>query len=298
MYIYLNSPTYMQAGVFLAFLVTVSMFIAYDCIVERRNRKARVDEARTRAIVNSLFPKNVRDRIYAEAERKAQEEDGVKKRNSVFPKQHQKARLKNYLNDDAGDRNKNNIGGAPIADLFPEATVLFSDIAGFTAWSSEREPSQVFLLLESMFGIMDLAASKLNVFKVETIGDAFVAATGLPEAQPDHAVRMARFAHTSLLQVKELVQDLQSTLGPGTEELALRFGLHSGPVTAGVLRGEKARFQLFGEVLDFAEHLESTGIPNRIHISKETAKLLQEAGKSHWTELRKGYKVSVISYQT
>jgi hypothetical protein len=175
----------MQAGVFLAFLATVATFIFYDCLIERRNRKARLEEARTRAIVDSLFPKNVRDRIYADAERQAKDEAAAGKKKlhlSVFPKQHQKARLKSYLNEDENEKlhSNNPNGGAPIADLFPDATVLFSDIAGFTAWSSEREPSQVFLLLESMFGIMDAAASKLRVFKVETIGDAYVAATGLP----------------------------------------------------------------------------------------------------------------------
>jgi len=69
----------------------------------------------------------------------------------------------------------------------------------------------------------------------------YVAATGLPEPQADHAVIMARFAKTCLLRVNNLTKMLETQLGPGTGELAMRFGIHSGSVTAGVLRGQKAR---------------------------------------------------------
>jgi class 3 adenylate cyclase len=70
--------------------------------------------------------------------------------------------------------------GRPIADLFPHATVLFGDIAGFTAWSSTREPPQVFILLESLYALFDSLAIKRKVFKVETIGDCYMAVVGLP----------------------------------------------------------------------------------------------------------------------
>ena len=68
--------------------------------------------------------------------------------------------------------------------------------------------------------------------------------------------------------------------------VARRFGLHSGPVTAGVLRGEKGRFQLFGDTVNTAARMESTGSPNRIHLSQEVVDLLLEAGKSHWVSIR------------
>lgn len=74
--------------------------------------------------------------------------------------------------------------------------------------------------------------------------------TGLPEPRKDHAVAMARFARDCLARMKVLVVKLELLLGPGTADLSMRFGLHSGPVTAGVLRGEKSRFQLFGDTGD------------------------------------------------
>jgi hypothetical protein len=87
-------------------------------------------------------------------------------------------------------------------------------------------------------------------------------------------------------KMKELVRELEVTLGPDTGDLANRFGLHSGPCTAGVLRGERARFQLFGDTVNTAARMESTGLRNKIHISQETADLLQEAGKGHWVQER------------
>ena len=119
-----------------------------------------------------------------------------------------------------------------------------TDICGFTAWSSEREPHEVFTLLEFVYNSFDKIARRLNVFKVETIGDCYVAVVGLPEPADDHALIMARFARACMSTMTEVVHTLELTLGPGTSDLAMRFGLHSGPVTAGVLRGDKSRFQL------------------------------------------------------
>lgn len=83
---------------------------------------------------------------------------------------------------------------------------------------------------------------------METVGDCYVAACGLPEPRQNHAVIMAKFTRDILLKMNKVVHELELTLGPGTSELGMRFGLHSGAVTAGVVRGQNARFQLFGDV--------------------------------------------------
>jgi hypothetical protein len=100
------------------------------------------------------------------------------------------------------------------------------------------------------------------------------------------AVVMSRFARDCLLKMNELCRRLEVTLGPDTGDLTMRIGLHSGPVTAGVLRGEKSRFQLFGDTVNTAARVESTGMRNRIHISEETANLLETASKGHWIKPR------------
>jgi class 3 adenylate cyclase len=147
-------------------------------------------------------------------------------------------------------RTRNDQQRQQIADLYPFCTVLFSDISGFTAWSSSRDPEQVFVLLQSVYHAFDCIARRKNVYKVETVGDSYVAATGIPEPQPDHAIIMVKFAYVCRKQFNKLCRNLERSLGPGTGDLRMKFGIHSGPVTAGVLLGDKARFQLFGDTVN------------------------------------------------
>lgn len=93
---------------------------------------------------------------------------------------------------------------------------------------------------------------------------------------------MANFSKKALGKVGSVVQSLDAYLGPGTAELSMRFGLHSGPVMAGVLRGQKSRFQLFGDTMNTASRIEATGIKNKIHLSQQTADLIVQAGKHDW----------------
>jgi hypothetical protein len=141
-------------------------------LVERRQRRVLLEAQRTNALVGSLFPEAVRDRLLKQSEDKRK--GGMFKKRSGEVEAAPKLRLKSFMADDNRATLANMAGVSntePIADLFPKATVLFADIAGFTAWSSEREPSQVFALLETLYGGIDNIARKLGVFKVETVGD-------------------------------------------------------------------------------------------------------------------------------
>jgi class 3 adenylate cyclase len=101
-----------------------------------------------------------------------------------------KNRLTDYL-----DEGRQGCNTKPMADLFPETTIMFADIVGFTAWSSSKEPSQVFTLLETIYQAFDDIARRRRVFKVETIEDCYVAVCGLPAPRKDHAIVRARFSH-------------------------------------------------------------------------------------------------------
>lgn len=197
-----------------------------------------------------------------------------------------KIQLKSYLSNPPSRSAPITAAGEPIADLFPHTTILHADISGFTAWSSEREPPQLFLLLETVYSAFDKIANKLGVYKVETIGDCYVAATGLLEPQRDHAVIMVEFARECINRLTELTTALEASLGPSTSHLALRIGIDSGPVTAGILRGDRSRLQLFGEAMNNASRLESTSRDNMIHASQATHDLLVVAGKSSWLKSR------------
>ena len=89
-----------------------------------------------------------------------------------------------------------------------------------------------------------------------------------------------------MYKIDTVTKSLELALGPDTADLGLRIGLHSGPVTAGVLRGERSRFQLFGETVNTTARIETTGAKNRIHISAETAEILEAADKGHWARPR------------
>jgi len=154
-----NTPVTVTLSVLSVFIFAVLMFFIYDRLVERRQHLLLQKAAQTHKIVASLFPKNIRNQLLMEG----------KENQKCGPQETASHRLESYLNEG----NDNHVlHQAPMADLYPNATVLFADISGFTAWSSSREPSQVFILLQSVYQAFDNIAQKRKVFKVETIGDS------------------------------------------------------------------------------------------------------------------------------
>ena len=145
-----------------------------------------------------------------------------------------------------------------------------------------KEPTSVFALLEKVYSAFDELSRSYNVFKIESIGDMFVAVSGLPKPEKRHAVIMAQFAEDCKQKMKQIVLGLETVLGPGTADLRLRVGLNSGPVIAGVLRNEKAIFQIFGDTVNVAEQMRRTCVKDDIQCSLKTATEIMNAGRDHW----------------
>jgi hypothetical protein len=170
-----DSRWYFTGGVLCVFVWVAAVFSFYDCLVQRRQEKVNTVATKSNAIVNSLFPAQVRDKLIME-QREPRKRYKMGGNASVAA-----SSATNEKKDAWGNQMHAVSGGGidddspPIADLFPSATVGFLDIAGFTAWSSQREPSQVFILLETIYRSFDKIAQKRKVFKVETIGDCYVA---------------------------------------------------------------------------------------------------------------------------
>lgn len=280
------------------FLFVYLLFNAYDLFVERRQKIVMNHAVRSDDILASLFPENVRGRLFgatATTEAETNDTNGISdshtinnmlvvsndqhfgdagdssvnyeynvpllgcdaidnspsRKNGIFNagKGNRKTGIHSSVASgqallENGENRKSFISKntsisvtrtstKPIADLFPNATVIFADISGFTAWSSLRDPCQVFMLLESVYHAFDRIARRRGVFKIETIGDSYVAVTGCPDPQPDHALIMSRFARDCRVKFKEVTRQLELSLGPDTSDLLMRFGLNSGPVTAG-----------------------------------------------------------------
>eukprot|EP00980_Cylindrotheca_fusiformis_P025951 scaffold14981_cov90-Cylindrotheca_fusiformis.AAC.1 len=265
-----NNAFVYTAIVAVIFIFTSLVFLLYDYFVRERQTKVMERIMRQDKIVANVFPTAIRDRLYQSQERKKHNENP------------QQDGSNNSFGDFEFDGYSNSFGPAPLADLFPSVTLIFADIVGFTAWASAREPHQVFVLLETIYGAFDKIAYRHNVFKVETVGDCYVAAVGLPEPVDNHALVACKFAQACLKKMKEVTLKLEVTLGPDTGDLDLRTGIHSGQVTAGVLRGERSRFQLFGDTMNTASRMEHTGERNRIQLSQATADLLKAADLGQW----------------
>jgi Adenylate and Guanylate cyclase catalytic domain len=182
----------------LSFAVLAVIFATYDFKVERRQKKVLSSAVRSSEIVSSLFPSSVHDQLYPTV---------------VSSDQHQRTMRMWPIQEEHENRESVTTVGGPIAKLYPETTVMFADIKGFTEWSASREPTQVFHLLETLYGAFDQLAKLYGVFKVETIGDTYVAVVGLPTSRKHHAVIMAKFAKKCLEKMTILTHELEEGLG-------------------------------------------------------------------------------------
>jgi adenylate cyclase len=154
-----------------------------------------------------------------------------------------------------------------IADAFPEVTVLFADIVGFTPQTERVSPHETVQLLNELFSEFDTLAEERGLEKIKTIGDAYMVAGGLPEPIPDHADAVADLA----LRMLELAGARSLTDG---EPVKLRIGIDSGPVVAGVIGRRKFIYDLWGDTVNTASRMESHGLPGRIQVTGRTRELL------------------------
>uniref|UniRef100_A0A8C6LKE9 Guanylate cyclase n=1 Tax=Nothobranchius furzeri TaxID=105023 RepID=A0A8C6LKE9_NOTFU len=158
-------------------------------------------------------------------------------------------------------------------ELFKQVTIYFSDIVGFTTLCHYSTPMEVVDMLNDIYNNFDSILDHHDVYKVETIGDAYMVASGLPKRNGDrHAVDIAHMA----LDILSFVGTFELKHLPGIP-LWIRIGVHSGPCAAGVVGNKMPRYCLFGDTVNTASRMESTGLPLRIHTSQSTINILQRA---------------------
>jgi adenylate cyclase len=155
-----------------------------------------------------------------------------------------------------------------LADRIDGATVLFADLVGFTPLAQKLTPEEVVALLDEIFAAFDTLSTRHGVEKIKTIGDAYMVAGGVPDARADHAEQVARFALDARIAFDELAARHGGTL-------AVRMGIHTGPLVAGVIGRTKFAYDLWGDVVNTAARMESHGEAGRIHVTSEVAEALR-----------------------
>ena len=173
--------------------------------------------------------------------------------------------LHNILPDEIATQLKE--GSGMIADHFDAVTVLFADVVNFTPMSAEMTPTELVGLLNDVFTDIDSFVDEVGLEKIKTIGDEYMVAAGVPTPRADHAHVIADLA----LRIQDHVADKEF----GGHPITFRIGINSGPVVAGVIGSQKFSYDLWGDVVNTASRMESTGLPGRIQITAATYDLLK-----------------------
>ena len=169
--------------------------------------------------------------------------------------------LLNVLPASIAERLKEN--EEPIVNSFSEASVLFADIVGFTKYASQVSPVEMIEMLNLIFSEFDELSDRHKVEKIKTVGDSYLVASGLPVERSDHAEAIADIA----LDMQSAVARLSKEAYP---DLRLRVGVQSGPVLAGIVGTKRFMYDIWGDTVNTAARMESTGIDGEIQVTEDT----------------------------
>ncbi len=163
-----------------------------------------------------------------------------------------------------------NGGETVIADRFDSVSILFADLVGFTPVAAQTSPVELVQRLDRIFGEFDRLAAHHGVEKIKTIGDAYMAAAGVPEPSSDHAERTVALGQAMLGAVEHA--------DPEDRPFEIRIGIHTGPVVAGLLGQYRFVYDVWGETVNIASRLEAHGLPGHIQLSQATLDALSQGG--------------------
>lgn len=200
-------------------------------------------------------------------------EQTVKERTAEVVKQKEKSDelLLNILPSEVADELKEK--GYTTAKSFDEVTVLFSDIKGFTNVAEKMTAQELVKEINAYFSVFDGITQKYGLEKIKTIGDAYVAAGGLPEKNSATVQNVVEAAIAMQKEIGKLKQERVSSNKPYFE---LRIGIHTGPVVAGVVGIKKFQYDIWGDTVNLAARMEQSGVPGKINISQHTYELVKE----------------------
>jgi class 3 adenylate cyclase len=221
-----------------------------------------------------------RDAVFLREHLSSQMQDALKMEKLSKSLQREKGLLESLLPQHAAEGLR--MGRTVKPRLHNNVTIFFSDVVGFTSIADKLYPWQVINMLNQLYCIMDFLAIKFHLFKIETIGDAYVCCSGLPVTDENHAKNVANFA----LAVRHCCRHVKSPVDG--EPIQLRIGIHSGACASGVVGVTNPRYCVFGDTMNTTARHETTGMANMIHCSSVTRTELSRNAPNLFSLKRRG----------
>lgn len=203
----------------------------------------------------------------------------VQNKNLSDEKQKSDSLLLNILPEEIAEELKET--GAAKAKSYSMVTVMFTDFKNFTSFTEKMNPEELVKSIDYYFSAFDNIVSKYDLEKIKTIGDSYMCAGGLPEESPDHALNVVKAA----IEIQTFMDNFKKEQqAKGESWFELRLGIHSGPVVAGIVGIKKFAYDIWGDTVNVASLMESSGEVGKVNVSKETYELIKE----HFTCTHRG----------
>ena len=253
--------------------VSMSIFLAWNFSAVNKdlgNRLREVEMLSQRTLEHEQEKKRLLET------RKEELEKEVAERTAELERQHEELKnakkqsddlLRNILPEEVADELKQR--GSTEARYFDHVTVLFTDFVNFTQAGESMTPKELVDELHTCFKSFDEIISRYGIEKIKTIGDAYLAVSGLPVSDPAHATKMVAAA----LEIRDYMEERKAMLGE--RSFHIRIGVHSGPVVAGIVGVKKFAYDIWGDTVNTAARMEQSGEAGRINISGATYDLIR-----------------------
>ena len=240
---------------FWAYTMYVLLFLfALRVFVKWRERRLRMEKEKLEFTVEIRTAELVAEKKEVEKQKKRSED-----------------LLLNILPEEVAEELK--AKGSADAKQFDEVTVMFTDFKGFTQISEKLTPSELVAEIHTCFKAFDNIITKYNIEKIKTIGDAYMCAGGLPVTNKTNAFDVVNAA----IEIKQFMQEhLKQRQKENKEPFEIRIGVHSGPVVAGIVGVKKFAYDIWGDTVNIAARMESSGEPGKVNISGSTHELVKD----------------------
>lgn len=256
----------LAAAAILSIPLSMSTYLAWYFANTARNLKTQLQQVELLS-AKTIHQEQEKQHLLETEKERLEDEVQIRTKEIVEEKQKSDDLLRNILPEEVANELKDK--GTSAARYFDHVSVIFTDFVDFTKAGERFTPQQLVDELHTCFRAFDDIISKYHIEKIKTIGDAYLAVSGLPAADADHAVKTVRAA----IEIKQFMNERKQRLGDHTFDI--RIGIHSGAVVAGIVGVKKFAYDIWGDTVNTAARMEQSGVANTINISQTTYDLVK-----------------------